>query len=456
MAEFGINGNNKRGAADGGRLVVRAKSEQAPGEDASLFKTDVPGQKGPEYGKRKLRVRHKNEVSVYEEQLDEQYGLDHRDKVLIGLVAALVVAFVAAVLLPSGILSTGKTVSIAWFTENISSNISNLLAYFTGENPYNVMHYEFCRYLVVILAGAALGVIGGVYQSSMKNALASPTTLGVVSGGTLGAMLFVILCSEDQAQMVTMRASDIMDYYASLSVTEYLSALYGQAAFTLLGCFIVVAFVLAVSLIAGKGKISGVVMVVTGQVVTMVAASVMTLIRNYYSSSVGGDALKSSALQQVRSAQFSAMYTELDLLFMGVPIVICIVVILAMRMRMNALTFSDEEARSMGISTVGSRYALVGVCTLMTALVIAFCGSIGFVGFVVPHLTRRLVGPGFKHYIPATALAGALFMLLACFVSSFIGADEYGGVRMLTTIIGGVAFVIVAIRGRGRATSDEL
>lgn len=455
MAELKVKPSTKESAAEGNRLIVCDKQHQKAVEGDSLFaETSVPGQKGPQDKKNRLRLHRREEVSVYEEELDELYGFGAKDKAIIGLIVAVAVMFVASIVLPSGVFALGKNPSAASFLANMSSNIDNLLAYFSGENPYNVMHYEFCRYLIVILAGAALGVSGGVYQSSMRNSLASPTTLGVVSGGTLGGMLFVILCTDDQAQTVVMRASDIMDYYASLSVPEYLAAVYGQVGFTLLGCFAVVAFVLFVSLLAGKGKVSGVVMIVTGQVVTMLAASVMTLVRSYYSSGAG-DALKANALQQVRTASFNAMYTELDLLFFGVPVLICVCAIIAMRLKLNALAFSEDETRSMGLSTVGTRYAMVAICTLMTALTVAFCGSIGFVGFVAPHLTRRLVGPGFKHYIPATALMGALFMLVACFVSSFFALDDYGGVRLLTALVGGAAFVIVALSKKSKGVDNE-
>lgn len=442
--------------AGNSKLVVRAKDEPSVEESAgTLFAApQAPGQQELGHEKCRMRLRKRDEVSVYEEQLDERYGMDKRAKTCMVLTALLVALFVAAVLLPAGMFAQDKTPTVAGFLENMQANISNLLAYLSGENPYNVMHYKFCRYLVIILAGAALGISGGVYQGAMKNALASPTTLGVISGGTLGAMLYVIFCTDDQAQTIVMRASDIMDYYASLSPWEYLGVVYGQAAFTLVGCFAVVAFVLLVSLLAGKGRISGAVLVITGQVVAVVAASVMTLIRTYYSSAAG-DVLKASALQQVRSAQFSALYTELDLLLMGVPILAGIIVILAMRLRLNALTFADDEARSMGISTTATRYVMVGACTLMTAMVVAFCGGIGFVGFVVPHLTRRIVGPNFKYYIPATALTGAVFMVLAYLVASFFALEAFGSVRLLTSILGGIAFVAVALHGRNRTAADE-
>lgn len=450
-----VDDSGASGAADGARLVPGAAEAERDVEHtaAALFSDDERREAlGPDYGHRRHRLRKDEEVSVYAEEMDRRYGVDARGKHMVALAVTLVVALAAALLLPQAFFGVLKSPSVATFLSGIQTNVSGLLSYFSGEAPYDPMRYKLFRYLVVAIAGAALGISGGVYQGALKNALASPTTLGVISGGTLGAMLFVIFGSEEQAETVVQTGSQMIEYLDSLSPLEHLAVYYGQAAWTLLGCFVVVVFVVAVSTLAGKGSISGIVLIITGQVVGIVTNAAMTLVRTYFVST--GDALKSAALQQVRSDSLSGLFTELDLVLMGVPILAGVAVIIAMRMRLNALTFSDDEARSMGLSTTATRYVMVGACTLMTALVIAFCGPIGFVGFVVPHLTRRVVGPDFKYYIPATALVGALFLVVTVFASSFFSLEQFGGTRLLTSIIGGAAFIVIALRGRNRMTAD--
>ena len=131
----------------------------------------------------------------------------------------------------------------------------------------------------------------------------------------------------------------------------------------------------------------------------------------------------------------------------GIPIIACLVVVLALRNKLNLLAFNEEEARSMGISTTRLRTALVACCTLLTAVVVAFCGSIGFVGFLIPHLARRLVGPDFKYLLPASGLLGALFMIVVYFAYSNVTVPS-GSISMITTTLGVIAFIIVLFRQR--------
>ena len=436
------------------KLQVRMEDEPDVEKTAGALFAEAPADDmGPDYGHRKFRLRKSEEVSVYSEQMDRRYDMDARGKKMIVLGVALLLALVVGLVLPAGFFGLGKTATWASFLSTAAGNIQGLLDYFSGAGPYDPMRYKFCSYLIIAIAGASLGISGGVYQGALKNALASPTTLGVISGGSLGMMLYVVFCTDDQAQTITFTAQEAIEYFESLSLTEYMATVYGPAFFSLVGCFVVVAFVLLVSKLAGRGKMSGVALIISGQVVGIVISSVMTLIRTYFSSSEGST-IKAMALQSIRSNAFSKLYTEIDLVLVGIPVLLGLVVVIALRLRLNALTFSEDEARSMGLSTGRTRTAMVGACTLMTAVIVSFCGSIGFVGFVVPHLTRRIVGPNFRYYIPATALAGALFMTIVYFLSSFAGLADFGGVRIFTSVIGGISFIVVALRNRNRMTAD--
>ncbi|MDO4501702.1 MAG: iron ABC transporter permease [Coriobacteriia bacterium] len=440
------------------KLVVQAKEDKPIEEKdvaSALFAPPPEDDLGPQFEKKRRRRRKKDEVSVYEEQMDQRFAFDKRARNTIIVGVSLVVMFLAALLLPAGLFGINSTnPTISGLISGVSTNTQGLLNYLSGAAPTDPMGSKLFRYIIIIIAGAALGISGGVYQGALKNALASPTTLGVISGGTLGAMAYVIFfMPQDLPVGSSYDAQQLLGYLEGLSPMEYFTAMYGQIGCTLLGCFVAVAFTVTVALLAGKGKISNPVLIITGQVVTMVAGSVMTLIRTYYASGEGSE-VTANALSAVRSASFSGIYTILDVVLMGIPILFAIGVIIMLRMRLNVLTFSDEEARSMGLSTTATRNLMVGACTLMTAVVVAFCGSIGFVGFVVPHLTRKVIGPDFRYYIPATALVGALFMVCVCFASSFFALEALGGNRLLTSVIGGVAFIAIALSGRRRTTTD--
>jgi iron complex transport system permease protein len=121
----------------------------------------------------------------------------------------------------------------------------------------------------------------------------------------------------------------------------------------------------------------------------------------------------------------------------------------ALSRRMSLLAFDEDEARSMGISTTATRNLVVAVCTIMTALVVSFCGMIGFVGFMVPHIARKLVGPDFRYLLPACAVIGALLMCAVYYVSELgIPFLSSGSSGMLTSIVGCASFLVIALRGR--------
>lgn len=406
---------------------------------------------------RKYRLHKGEELSVYAEEMERRYGVDVRTKAMIGTAVVLFLVTLLAILVPNNSTAAHVQFSFAWLADGVTNSMTGLLAFLSGQRPDDSMQYKLFLYLIIALAGATLGISGAVYQGSMRNALASPTTLGVVAGGTLGMTIYVIFfydATVPDSEVVT-QASEMLAYTDGMSTMEYVAERYASLLCTLAGCFIVVAFVLGVALAAGRGRVSGPVLVITGQVVVMVITAVLSIVRSYFATLEGEGALVGDALNQSRSMTFSSMYTLLDLVLMAVPILVGVGIILALRIRLNALTFDEDEARSLGLSVNATRNLMVAACTLMTAVVIAFCGSIGFVGFLVPHLTRRLVGPDFNYLMPASALVGALFMVLTYFVSSFLALEAFGGTRILTSVLGGVVFVVMALRGRGRRSTTD-
>jgi iron complex transport system permease protein len=119
--------------------------------------------------------------------------------------------------------------------------------------------------------------------------------------------------------------------------------------------------------------------------------------------------------------------------------------------KLSALAIDEVEQRAMGVETKRIQLVVVGLCTLLTAVIISFCGTIAFVGFIVPHLARRLVGPDFKYLLPASMAIGAVFVLLAYLVINVLfgnsGAELTG---MVISVVGSVVFFATALqRGRG-------
>ena len=141
----------------------------------------------------------------------------------------------------------------------------------------------------------------------------------------------------------------------------------------------------------------------------------------------------------------------------AVPLIACMVVIVLMAPRLTLLAFNDEEARSMGISTATTRNVMVAICTVMTALVVSFCGAVGFVGFMVPHIARKVIGPDFRFLLPACALLGAAMVCVTFYISELgIPWIANGSTGVITSIVGCAAFLVMALKNRGAASGDWL
>jgi iron complex transport system permease protein len=234
-------------------------------------------------------------------------------------------------------------------------------------------------------------------------------------------------------------------------VLDYLSSNYSLSLLSFVGCILVVAIVVTTMRLAGRGTTSPIFMIITGQVIGSVMGAVSNTIRYYYLASNPYSA-KSELLTNLQIASFYRTYTWIDLVAVGVPLVITFLVVMALRRRMNLLAFSEGEARTMGVDTGKMQMLVVGLCTLLTAIIVSFCGQIGFVGFLVPHLARRLVGPHFSYLLPAATVIGAIFVLAAyTIVLTTVGSSYETMVGMYFSIGGAIVFLATALRGKGGA-----
>ena len=106
----------------------------------------------------------------------------------------------------------------------------------------------------------------------------------------------------------------------------------------------------------------------------------------------------------------------------------------------------------MGIKVELTRNIMIGIVTILTAVVISFCGQIGFVGFIVPHMARRFVGPDFRYLVPASALLGAICMTGVYYIAMLVGYAS--NINFVTSLVGGLAFLIMIMRFRNRRYAD--
>ncbi len=425
---------------------------QAEYDTNLLYRKDKePVDVGPDYTYNRIRIRRKDEVNVYAAEQDKRYATDPRMRKLIIMAILCVVVFILACILPTQIFGRAHF-SLAEFLSELMQDFQNFVGMFV--NPDTMYGTYVFTILVSLLAGAAMSLSGGIFQGTLKNVLASPSTLGVTSGASMGAIIYTIfIYPNSQTVEFVGSYSELQEIYNNMSPWDYFVDTYGSFLCSFVGCIIVVALVMSISLIAGRGKVSNVALIVAGQVFTALITLILSWIRMWLMDH--GDNEAATYLAQSQSATFTGTYTWFNVLIFAIPLLACMIVCFCMSSRLSLLAFNDEEARSMGISTGRTRNFMVLLCTVMTALVVSFCGAVGFVGLIIPYICRLLVGPDFRYLLPACALCGGIMVTGVYYITEMgIPFFPSGSSGTVTSIIGCVFFLVIALRGR-RSSGGE-
>lgn len=452
--EIAGSARSAQGVADarGGKGDPFGFREQAKKQQDSLFAPPSKESQDPgaALGYTKSLFGHKDEVSVYTAQMDARNAVDSRVKIIMLLAVAAIVLVPLCTILPKGLIGAGAPpLTPAYLFESFAGNVEGLVNWVAGGPVTTGVSIIFWQTAAIAFVGAALALNGCVYQGALNNALASPSTLGVMSGATLGTLVYTMAFAvPESADVFTItQSSEVSAKLSSLDLPGYLLATQGRALFSVAGCFTVVALILVIAHIAGRGKVSKVALLIAGQVFTALITGVIAVMRTYIMRY--GTLQEQEALSSMVGGSVTSITGPLSFCVLVVPLAIGMVVIMAMRQRLNILAFDEDEAKSMGTNTTAVRNATVIICTLLTGIVVSFVGSVGFVGFLVPHLARKLVGPNFRFLIPASALLGAVYLLLADYLMKATTLFS-GSLGTLTSLLGVVFFLVIAIRERAR------
>lgn len=439
-----------RMAKDNGRREERRGIKRAKGErkiEAAVATAD------------NIRVDSDDDDNIYAAGVDKGHKIDPRAQVIFVLCVVLVALYAIGLVIPKDMLNQAlhnsgynAGYSFSWFIESLQENVSGIVAVLTGNDTGSVRYAStMLRYVVIALSGAGLALCGAVYQGSFKNALVSPSTLGVMSGATFGMMLWVVFLVADDGSNVGWLLSSSNSGSSQEGITSAADffASYSLAGLSFLGCLLVVSIVLLVMRLANNGKMSGIMMIICGQVIGGVIGAVCNSIRYYYIA-IDPYSAKSQLLTDLTIASFYRNFGVIDVLAVFIPILAVFLVIMRLRSQLSLLAFDDAEARTLGVETRRLQFVTVGLCTLLTAIIVSFCGRVGFVGFLVPHMARRLVGPNFKYLLPATTVLGAVFVLAAyLLLACTLGPDYETMVGMFISIFGAAIFLVTAVSGKG-------
>lgn len=269
------------------------------------------------------------------------------------------------------------------------------------------------RILLAAVCGAGLGVCGAVLQSLLRNPLADPFLLGVSAGASTGAVSVVIL--------------GIGIGTVGLTVGAFVGAI---AAFVL---------VILLATVAGGGTAR---VVLAGVAGTQLFSAVTSFI-----------VITSADSEQTRGILFWLLgsLARARWLDVGVAAAACLVVLvicLSRAAELDAFAFGTDAAASLGVNVAVLRSILLTVTALLTAILVAAAGAIGFVGLVLPHAARLLVGPGHRAVLPVTALLGALLLVWVDTLARTAAAPLEIPVGVVTALVGVPAFAILLARKR--------
>jgi iron complex transport system permease protein len=335
--------------------------------------------------------------------------------------------------------------SPALIFESVQRRFGQLYLFFFGEgSPIGVTVYQ---YLAVALSGAGLAVCGAILQGSFRNVLAGPSTMGVMSGGSLGCMLYLIMFVPAGGE-ITNTVADLTAY-ANRSFFE----IYGQQLFTFIGCIGGVALILAVATFAGRGKLSASAMIVSGTVFSSLTGNISMLIQYYLIKKDPYD-VRIDAVKNLMMGSINGITSLKHVVLLAVPILVCIAMLLVISGRLNLLSLGEDEALTMGVDIRKLRYVLVAVTSVISAAVLAFCGHIGFLGFMVPLIGRKLVGPNMRVLLPNCMLLGAILLIVVFDIAYFFGLTDY--LNLFTSGIGCVVMVVTLLNKKGGAADAAI
>lgn len=277
-----------------------------------------------------------------------------------------------------------------------------------------VINVRLPRVIMAVMIGGSLAAAGAAYQGVFQNPLASPDLLGASSGAGFGASLGIILGISKASIMA-------MAFVSSFATVILVSAL--------------------------SRKIRG------NKVVNTILAGIM--ISSLFTAGTSWIKLVADPFEQLPAITYWLMGSisgakNSELLFMAIPMTAGLIILFALRWKINLLTTGDEEAMTMGINASRTRLGVMVGSTLLTAASVAAGGMIGWVGLVIPHLSRKIVGNDYRLLLPVSVICGGGFLLIVDNLARTLNTTEFP-IGILTAFVGAPFFIyIMGVKGGTR------
>ncbi|MEI3178557.1 MAG: iron ABC transporter permease [Lachnospiraceae bacterium] len=300
---------------------------------------------------------------------------------------------------------------IGRYSMSVSETVTTLFSRFTNAKVDNtaytvIFNVRLPRIILAAVVGAGLSCAGAAFQGLFSNPLATPDTLGVASGASFGAVLAMLI----GGNMIGIQGMALI--------------------FGLISCLI--------TFLIGRSRRRGsiVMIVLAGLVVSSVFEALVSLMKYVADPQDELPVITYWLMGSMSRANYKN-------LVMGIPfIVIGIIIIFALRWRLNILSFNEDEARSLGVNVKILRAAFILASSMITASCVSMCGQVGWVGLLVPHISRMMRGNNNCKVIPVSISLGAFFMIVMDTFARSATASEIP-ISILTAIIGAPVFIVL-------------
>lgn len=284
-----------------------------------------------------------------------------------------------------------------------------------------VWQFRVPRSLLAALSGAGLALAGAMMQAVVRNPLAEPYILGVSSGASVGAVLVIVSGG-----------------------ATFLGLTMSGAAFV--GAM--VACILVAMLARIRGELSPTRMILAG----VALGALLSAVTSYLTLTTDAQNVVSVMFFLLGSVSAADMSS---LLIPAVALAVACITVFGLSRSMNALLAGDESAMAVGVRTTRLRGLLLVLASLLTGAIVAVSGGIGFVGLVVPHMARLLVGSDHRRMLPITVLGGALFLMVADLLARTVAMPTEIPLGILTAFVGAPFFLWLMRSGGERAGFDR-
>ncbi|MEA3328256.1 MAG: iron ABC transporter permease [Candidatus Omnitrophota bacterium] len=286
----------------------------------------------------------------------------------------------------------------------------------SGQNP-DILRLRIVRTILAFIAGAGLSAAGVILQGLLRNPLAEPCVLGISSGAGLGAASCIVLGLSSGALGL-----------GFLPLMAFLGAL--------------LTMILVYNLAKTNGKISIYNLLLSGVIVSAVLSAILIFMVSISTR----EGLHSILWWLLGSLQ----QFDLKLVIVtGVIVTACLSASLIFWRDLNIITLGEEPAIHLGLRVEAIKKILFILASLLTAGVVSVCGLIGFVGLIVPHLMRILLGPNHKFLLPSSIIGGGLFLITCDLLSRTLLSPVEIPIGVITALIGGPLFITLLRRKRG-------